>query len=182
MSLSTCEKCGGHIPLGPRASNCCENCGEHAMGRLQYVPAPCCFKHKTVNVDQCPLCVKEERDRLQGIIYAALCAAPVGYIPTHDEDHLSQIVADLADAAGRCGAAEDERDSLAETIALREKEDAILLAQLRNMAKQHDAAVVERDRLRELIPQAWHAGEDWAQWNFDGHTSLDEWMKQKGLI
>ena len=27
MSLSTCDKCGGHIPLGPRASNVCENCG-----------------------------------------------------------------------------------------------------------------------------------------------------------
>lgn len=32
MSLSTCEKCGGHIPLGPAASNCCEKCGEHVMG------------------------------------------------------------------------------------------------------------------------------------------------------
>lgn len=27
MSLSTCEHCGGHIPLGPNASNCCEKCG-----------------------------------------------------------------------------------------------------------------------------------------------------------
>lgn len=27
MSLSTCEKCGGHIPLGPDASNRCEVCG-----------------------------------------------------------------------------------------------------------------------------------------------------------
>ncbi len=27
MSLSTCEKCGGHIPLGPAASNRCETCG-----------------------------------------------------------------------------------------------------------------------------------------------------------
>jgi len=27
MSLSTCTKCGGHIPLGPHASNCCESCG-----------------------------------------------------------------------------------------------------------------------------------------------------------
>lgn len=27
MSLSTCENCGGHIPLGPRASNVCETCG-----------------------------------------------------------------------------------------------------------------------------------------------------------
>jgi hypothetical protein len=27
MSLSTCEVCGGHIPLGPDASNCCEQCG-----------------------------------------------------------------------------------------------------------------------------------------------------------
>ena len=28
MSLSTCEKCGGHIPLGPDATNKCEDCGE----------------------------------------------------------------------------------------------------------------------------------------------------------
>lgn len=27
MSLSTCEKCGGFIPLGPDATNCCEKCG-----------------------------------------------------------------------------------------------------------------------------------------------------------
>ena len=27
MSLSTCEHCGGHIPLGPTASNRCEKCG-----------------------------------------------------------------------------------------------------------------------------------------------------------
>lgn len=27
MSLSTCEKCGGHIPLGSDASNKCINCG-----------------------------------------------------------------------------------------------------------------------------------------------------------
>ena len=27
MSLSTCEHCGGHIPLGPDASNRCESCG-----------------------------------------------------------------------------------------------------------------------------------------------------------
>ena len=27
MSLSICEKCGGNIPLGPDASNRCENCG-----------------------------------------------------------------------------------------------------------------------------------------------------------
>lgn len=27
MSLSTCEICGGHIPLGPDASNRCEICG-----------------------------------------------------------------------------------------------------------------------------------------------------------
>lgn len=29
MSLSTCEHCGGHIPLGPDASNCCEKCGKY---------------------------------------------------------------------------------------------------------------------------------------------------------
>ena len=32
MSLSTCESCGGHIPLGPTASNRCESCGEHVFG------------------------------------------------------------------------------------------------------------------------------------------------------
>ena len=32
MSLSTCEKCGGHIPLGPDESNKCEECGEHIFG------------------------------------------------------------------------------------------------------------------------------------------------------
>ncbi len=27
MSLSVCQTCGGHIPLGPDASNRCEKCG-----------------------------------------------------------------------------------------------------------------------------------------------------------
>jgi hypothetical protein len=27
MSLSTCLVCGGHIPLGPDATNRCEDCG-----------------------------------------------------------------------------------------------------------------------------------------------------------
>lgn len=27
MSLSTCERCGGHIPIGPSATNRCEKCG-----------------------------------------------------------------------------------------------------------------------------------------------------------
>lgn len=27
MSVSECQKCGGHIPLGPDASNVCEDCG-----------------------------------------------------------------------------------------------------------------------------------------------------------
>lgn len=31
MSLSECQWCGGHIPLGPRASNCCVDCGKHVM-------------------------------------------------------------------------------------------------------------------------------------------------------
>lgn len=26
MGLSDCPKCGGHIPLGPHATNRCENC------------------------------------------------------------------------------------------------------------------------------------------------------------
>lgn len=29
MSLSECLNCGGHIPLGPNASNRCEKCGRH---------------------------------------------------------------------------------------------------------------------------------------------------------
>jgi hypothetical protein len=36
VSLSTCEKCGGHIPLGPDATNCCEKCGTPVLGK----PAP----------------------------------------------------------------------------------------------------------------------------------------------
>lgn len=32
MSLSTCLKCGGFIPLGPNASNCCVLCGEFLLG------------------------------------------------------------------------------------------------------------------------------------------------------
>ena len=31
MSLSDCLHCGGFIPLGPDATNCCEKCGRHAM-------------------------------------------------------------------------------------------------------------------------------------------------------
>jgi hypothetical protein len=32
VSLSTCEHCGGHIPLGPDALNRCVKCGKHVMG------------------------------------------------------------------------------------------------------------------------------------------------------
>ncbi len=32
MSLSECEHCGGHIPLGPNATNRCEKCGRHVLG------------------------------------------------------------------------------------------------------------------------------------------------------
>lgn len=31
MSLSTCARCGGFIPLGPDASNCCVECGHHVF-------------------------------------------------------------------------------------------------------------------------------------------------------
>lgn len=31
MSLSECQACGGHIPLGPHASNRCESCGLSVM-------------------------------------------------------------------------------------------------------------------------------------------------------
>lgn len=49
MSLSTCEKCGGHIPLGPDATNCCEKCGTHVMGRLpDSVAMTCPICHKAM--------------------------------------------------------------------------------------------------------------------------------------
>lgn len=32
MSLSECQHCGGHIPLGPNASNRCGKCGHPVMG------------------------------------------------------------------------------------------------------------------------------------------------------
>lgn len=32
MSLSTCTKCGGHIPLGPDATNRCETCETYLFG------------------------------------------------------------------------------------------------------------------------------------------------------
>lgn len=31
MSLSTCDYCGGHIPLGPDAPNLCNGCGRHVF-------------------------------------------------------------------------------------------------------------------------------------------------------
>lgn len=38
MSLSTCDHCGGDIPLGPNASNRCETCGEHVFGDSLCIP------------------------------------------------------------------------------------------------------------------------------------------------
>ena len=32
MGLSTCDNCGGHIPLGPHETNRCTKCGSHVMG------------------------------------------------------------------------------------------------------------------------------------------------------
>jgi hypothetical protein len=39
MSLSECQKCGGHIPLGPDASNICEDCGSGVFDTNE--PAKC---------------------------------------------------------------------------------------------------------------------------------------------
>ena len=33
MSLSTCVHCGGFIPIGPEATNCCEDCGAFVFGK-----------------------------------------------------------------------------------------------------------------------------------------------------
>lgn len=40
MSLSECLWCGGHIPLGPDASNCCEKCGKHVMSAPEKTTTP----------------------------------------------------------------------------------------------------------------------------------------------
>jgi hypothetical protein len=137
--------------------------------------------HEFDGLRECPLCVIEERDRLkalvkerdrlQGIIQAALRAAPVGYLPTHDAEHLPQIVADLAETAGRCGAAEDERDYLSRLLRELERKRHELSLAL-TVAEQ------ERDRLRDLIPQAWRAGMEHMD---DVGPGLDEWMEGKGI-
>jgi hypothetical protein len=44
--------------------------------------------------------------------------------------------------------------------------------------REHNSVVAERDRLRELIPQAWRAGMECVA---DSGPCLDQWMKQKGL-
>lgn len=43
MSLSTCEHCGGHIPLGPDASNRCENCGRGVFSSMDGPPPTCAW-------------------------------------------------------------------------------------------------------------------------------------------
>lgn len=40
MSLSTCLECGGHIPLGPDATNRCEKCGAFVFGKAPELPQP----------------------------------------------------------------------------------------------------------------------------------------------
>lgn len=41
MSLSTCDRCGGHIPLGPNASNRCESCGLGVFEPVSHQPKSC---------------------------------------------------------------------------------------------------------------------------------------------
>ena len=48
-------------------------------------------------------------------------------------------------------------------------------------AEAIDALTQERDRLRELIPQAWHMGVKHQFLLGAGTPGLKEWMKQEGL-
>ena len=45
MSLSTCDRCGGHIPLGPDASNRCESCGLGVFGTMASTGNGVCLRH-----------------------------------------------------------------------------------------------------------------------------------------
>lgn len=60
MTLSTCEHCGGHIPLGIDATNRCEECGKHVFSSPEPQPGD------RINVDYA-MFVKlvNERDRLK---------------------------------------------------------------------------------------------------------------------
>jgi len=42
MSLSTCEHCGGHIPLGLDASNRCGDCGKGVFDPIEPKPPIFC--------------------------------------------------------------------------------------------------------------------------------------------
>lgn len=140
MSLSTCDNCGGHIPLGPKATNRCEKCGTHAMGKLRYVSALCCVTHREINVNECPICLREERDRLRQEVKAREDERKAAYYQAYED-----------------------------------------FWTIHNLSE-------ERDRLRDLISQAWDAGEEFLKDNICnptymvGSPSKEKWLKQKGLV
>jgi hypothetical protein len=85
VSLSTCIKCGGHIPLGPDASNRCETCG---AGVFADEPSPHASTVHMLNEAECRLA------RIAEIIEQvdARCAAVDGPVtPTLDEMTQAEI-------------------------------------------------------------------------------------------
>lgn len=70
MSLSTCNHCGGHIPLGPDASNVCDDCGAHVFSQC----GPKAGDRIDVDYEDYANLVNE-RDRFKDALeYIAACA------------------------------------------------------------------------------------------------------------
>ena len=74
MSLSECTKCGGHIPLGPDASNVCERCGTgvFAFDNIDRMRAE--NDRMTIRLVEC----EAEISRLRGLCLRAAESIPEG--------------------------------------------------------------------------------------------------------
>lgn len=79
--------------------------------------------------------------------------------------------------------AKTERAGMSSSQQARNKQLHKMIDQLED---QIDRLKNENDRLRDLIPQAWQAGQAWLMGSHKDfkqtHPTAREWMEQKGLI
>ena len=67
MSLSVCDYCGGHIPLGPDASNLCNGCGRSLYYMEAFPPVAGIDDSELVALRAEVARLRKENETLKGI-------------------------------------------------------------------------------------------------------------------